>query len=392
MDNYKILLSLRILKNILNKFIDIFFVLYFLELSNSNILPLGVYNLVSMITVYIVIFMCRNFSKSKHRIILLRIGIIFNLIYFLAIILLREKLVDYMYFVGILYGLEEGFYFSVYNVFESDGVSNEKRANFIGSYTVVTSIFAVIFPLIFGSAISKVGFLNTLSIVLVIVSIKIVLSYLYKDNNIPEGKKTNMKKFYSLVKDNKKVKQMLMVKVFDGLTYSTGALSYIVTIYTIRVFLTSISLGIFTSIFEVITCLIGILFAKCIKQKHYRPVIKVSMLFTVVSLCIMIYDCNMITVVLFNLFQTFSKNLVNLINEKSQFNISNIDVLKKEYKVEYWLSNETALLIGRVISNSLFVLMAFTNSNVIIYIFVLFLVFVGTNSIKLQKVIEEDNN
>ena len=115
------------------------------------------------------------------------------------------------------------------------------------------------------------------------------------------------------------------------------------------------------------------------------------MLFTVVSLCIMIYDCNMITVVLFNLFQTFSKNLVNLINEKSQFNISNIDVLKKEYKVEYWLSNETALLIGRVISNSLFVLMAFTNSNVIIYIFVLFLVFVGTNSIKLQKVIEEDN-
>lgn len=391
MDNYKILLSLRILKNILNKFIDIFFVLYFLELSNSNILPLGVYNLVSMITVYIVIFMCRNFSKSKHRIFLLRIGIIFNLIYFLAIILLREKLVDYMYFVGILYGLEEGFYFSVYNVFASDGVSNEKRANFIGSYTVVTSIFAVIFPLIFGSAISKVGFLNTLSIVLVIVSIKIVLSYLYKDNNIPEGKKVDMKKFYSLVKDNKKVKQMLMVKVFDGLTYSTGALSYIVTIYTIRVFSTSISLGIFTSIFEVITCLIGILFAKCIKQKHYRPVIKVSMLFTVVSLCIMIYDCNMITVVLFNLFQTFSKNLVNLINEKSQFNISNIDVLKKEYKVEYWLSNETALLIGRVISNSLFVLMAFTNSNVIIYIFVLFLVFVGTNSIKLQKVIEEDN-
>ena len=28
---------------------------------------------------------------------------------------LMEKVVDYIYFVGFLYGLEEGFYYSVYN-------------------------------------------------------------------------------------------------------------------------------------------------------------------------------------------------------------------------------------------------------------------------------------
>lgn len=390
MNNYKILFCFRTLKSILNTFIDVFFVLYFLQVSNSNILPLGIYKLVSMLVVYLIIFLCRNFSKSKHRVILLRIGIVLNLIYFLTIVLLKEQIVDYMYIIGILYGLEEGFYYSVYNVFESDGINNKERAKFIGSYTALKSIFAVIFPLIFGSTIYKFGFLNSIAIVLCIVIIKIMLSYLFKDNNIPDSKKANMKKFVELIQDNKKVKQVLKVKFFDGLTYSGGALSYIITIYTIRIFSDSISLGIFTAVFEVITCLIGILFAKCIKQKHYKSVIKISMLFTIVSLCTMIYKCNIVTIILFNLFQTFSKNLVNLINESSQFNISNIDILKKEYKVEYWLSNEKALLIGRVISNSLFILMAFTNSNIIIYIFVVFLILVAKNSIKLQRIIEEE--
>ena len=98
----------------------------------------------------------------------------------------------------------------------------------------------------------------------------------------------------------------------------------------------------------------------------------------------MIYKCTIITVILFNFFQTFSKNLMSLINGNSQANISNIDILKKEFKVEYWLFNETALFIGRIISNTLFILMAFTNSNIITYSFVIFLILFAKNSIKLQ--------
>ena len=38
-----------------------------------------------------------------------------------------------------------------------------------------------------------------------------------------------------------------------------------------------------TSIFSIITCIIGILFEKCIKKAHYRPAIKISMIFTIIS-------------------------------------------------------------------------------------------------------------
>lgn len=164
-DNYKVLFSLRLLKSILQTFVDSFLVLYFLTLSNSNILPLGIYKMVSMLIVFVTIFLLRNICKSKNRVQLLRIGIFLDLIYFLSIILLRENVIDYIYVVGILYGLEEGFYYSVFNMFESNGIKNSERARFTGNYTVAESILSIAFPLIFGSLIATTSFLKSILVV-----------------------------------------------------------------------------------------------------------------------------------------------------------------------------------------------------------------------------------
>ncbi len=390
MSNYKVLFSLRILKNILTTFVDSFFVLYFLDVSNSNILPLGIYKLIAVIAIYSVIFLARNFAKSKHRINLMRIGIILDFVYFLTIILLKDKIVDYMYLIGLFYGLEEGFYYSVYNMLESDGIANEEKAKFNGSYTAVQSILAIIFPLIFGSLIYATGFIKSLLVVLAIVVIRIVLSFIFKDKNIPKSNKTNMKKYFELTKNDKRFKQLYKVLFYNGITYSEGAFSYIVTIYILKVFSNSFSLGVFTSIFSIITCILGILFAKFIKEKHYETAIKITMNFTILSLCLMIFKCNVITIVLFNLFQTISRNLVFLINNKNQLDLCNIQKVQKEYKVEYFLSTETSLVIGRIISYALFILMAYTNSNIIMFIFVLLLILYSHSSINFQKAIKED--
>ena len=389
MSNYKVLFSLRILKNILTTFVDSFFVLYFLDVSNSNILPLGIYKLIAVIAIYSVIFLARNFAKSKHRINLMRIGIILDFVYFLTIILLKDKIVDYMYLIGLFYGLEEGFYYSVYNMLESDGIANEEKAKFNGSYTAVQSILAIIFPLIFGSLIYATGFIKSLLVVLAIVVIRIVLSFIFKDKNIPKSNKTNMKKYFELTKNDKRFKQLYKVLFYNGITYSEGAFSYIVTIYILKVFSNSFSLGVFTSIFSIITCILGILFAKFIKEKHYETAIKITMNFTILSLCLMIFKCNVITIVLFNLFQTISRNLVFLINNKNQLDLCNIQKVQKEYKVEYFLSTETSLVIGRIISYALFILMAYTNSNIIMFIFVLLLILYSHSSINFQKAVKE---
>ena len=188
-NNYQILFSLRVLKNILNNFIDVFFVLYFLTVSNSNILSLGIYKLIAIIAIYLVMLLTKNFCKSEKRIYLLKIGIILYFLYFLVIIFLKEKIVNYMYFIGLLYGLEEGFYYSVFNMLETDGVENKEREKYIGSQTCVQSIISILFPLIFGSLAQKNGFIETTFFALLIVVIEIILSNLFQDKNIPKSKK-----------------------------------------------------------------------------------------------------------------------------------------------------------------------------------------------------------
>lgn len=273
---------------------------------------------------------------------------------------------------------------------ESDGVKNSQRAKFQGSYTATKAVLSIVFPLVFGSLIYTTGFLKSLIIVLIIVALRIILSFIFRDENIPKGKKADLKKYFELTKNDKRFKQLYKVEFFNGMLYSEAAFSYIVTIYIIKVFSNSFSLGIFTSIFSAITCIIGILFARYIKEKHYVSTIKVSMTLTVIFLFLMIFKCNVITIILFNLFQTISKNIVTLINGKNQSNLCNIQEIREEYKVEYWLTTETSLIIARIISSCMFILMAYTNSNIIIIAFAVFLILFAANSIKLQKAIEKE--
>lgn len=385
LDNYKILFSLRLLKSILTTFVDSFLVLYFLTLSNSNILPLGIYKIVSMSIVFITIFLLRNICKSKNRVHLLRIGIFLDLVYFLSIIFLREKVIDYIYVVGILYGLEEGFYYSVFNMFESNGVSNSERAKFTGNYTVAKSILSIVFPLIFGSLIATTSFIKSILVVLIIVVIRIILSFIFKDQNLPTTQRTNIKEYINVIKEDRNIKQIYKINFLNGLTYSEGAFHSIITIYIIKVFSDSFSLGVFTSIFSLISCLIGFLFARYIKKKNYPNIIRISMSITILSLIIMLINCNMITIILFNFFQTISKGLVDLINDNSKANISNLTSIRKEYKVEYYLGVEFMLFLGRMISQSLFIIMAFVDAIYIIPIFIIFIILLMINSIKLQN-------
>ncbi len=388
MSSYKVLFILRILKNVLTGFVESFFVLYFLDVSDNNILPLGIYKLIAVTAIYGAIFFVRNLAKSKYRVHLMRVGIFLDLAYFCTIILLKNRLVDYIYIVGVFYGLEEGIYYSVYNMIESDEITNEERAKFTGTYTAVQAVLSIAFPLVFGSLIYANGFIKSLALVVAIVLIRIFFSLYLKPKGIPKEKKTNIKKYLQRTETIPLFKQLYITEFFYGVIFTEGAFAYIVTIYIVRVFSNSFSLGIFTSLFSLVTCVIGMLFAKCMKKEHYGPAIRISMVLTVICLMVMMMNCRAETIVLFNLFYTVSKTLGTLINENIQADLSNFENIRKEYKVEYWLANETCFFAARIISNGIFIGMAFVNGNAIILIFAVFLLLMGRALANMNKMMD----
>ena len=387
--NYNSLYCMRIIKRAFGTFLEAFLVLYFFQLSDSNILPIGIYKLCAVITTWLIIFITRNICKTKHRIKLLRFGIIMYFIYFLSLILLKEKVVNYIALVGMIYGLAEGFYYSVYNMIESDGISNEKRQKFLGGTHAINDILSIVLPTFFGYIVLKTGFVNSLILIICIVTIQIVMSYLLKDINIPKHKKVDFKEFRNIVKNNNVLKLLFKMRLFEGILYAEGAFNMIVSLFIIRVFSDSFSLGIFTSIFSIVSATLGILFIKVIKVKHYKNLIIFSSLFTSISLIFMIINCNALSIIIFNFFHKISRGAMTLINVKNIHDTANDERIKNEYKVEYYVSLESFLAIGRVIGCGLFILMAFTNSNIILYIFALLLMICSFYVVKVQDAINK---
>lgn len=391
MENKEVIMYLKLLKNILSIFIDSFLVLYFLTVSENNILPLGIYKLIGVTTLFITLFLFRNISKSKNRKNLLITGIMFDLIYFLFIFTLKESIIKYSYILGIIYGLEEGLYYSVFNSYESDGITNKERLKFYGNYETYKSLVKIIFPIIFGVLITKTGFIESITLVMIIVILRIVLSFLYKDNNVPEGK-TNLKKFLDLIKDKKDIKYIFKIDFYNGFIFSSGAFTYIVTIYIIKVFNTNFSLGIFTSLFSLTSALIGYLFANYINKKEYPSLLKLSTLFTTISLLILLIKCNLITIICFNFLQTILSTLFSLINDYTKSHLSNIKEIRTKYKIEYYLCADFMLFLGRSISYILFILMAFISEFFIIPIFIIILILLIVNEVRLQSLLNNNQN
>lgn len=362
MKNQKTLFGLRLLKKITDSFIDTFFVLYFMDVSQENIVPLGIYQIIMVITVYFTIYSLRNLARTKRRIFLMRIAMLFDLIYFFTIIILQAKIVDFAYLLGLLRGLEEGFYYSVYNIMESDGVKNKDRARFTGTYKAVASAFSIILPIAFGSLIYEAGFTKGIFIIIAIVASRMVLSLAFRDSNLPRGKKTNLKKYRELVHGDQRFRWLNIVNFFNGLTASSSAFSQIITIYTLTLFSDSFSFGIFTAIFAAVSGIIGFLYAKVIKKKYYTKLVGLFYALATASLAIMLIECNAVTIILFKFWRIVAKDMTSAIIDNSIANLCNDAKVKREYKPEFYLNNEGYLVTGRVLSNILFISMAFMSS------------------------------
>lgn len=386
MNNYKILASLRLLKSTINLFVSSFFVMYFLEISNNNIPKLGLYYILVYLTVFVTIFLCRNLCKSKKRINLLRIGIVLDFVYFLLILLLNEKLVDYMYLMGVIYGLEEGFYYSVYNNFESNGISNQERAKFTGIYTCLKSVISIMIPLIFGTVITSSGFGSCTIIVLILVILQIICSFLFKDVNLVDNNKVDLKEYKNIMSKNEIIKNIYKICFFNGFIFS-GAFKSIVVVYIIKIVNTNFNLGIFTSIFAIVASVIGYLFANVIPKSKYSSIFKYLIALTIFGLVLIMIDANFITVVLFNFFQTLSSTLCGLIIENSQIDLANYDEIKNKYKVEYFIYMEKNIFIGRFFGYIMYIVIGLSQSmlltNLVLIGFIILILMLSYYSIKL---------
>ena len=382
-----IIIAINAMKKIMIIFLGPFLTAYFIKTSQESIIDLSIYYIFSYILLAIGSFIVASIINNKFRIGMFRIGVILNLI--LAIIILKENIVNHLALISILYGISSSVYWFPYNLFVINKIDNDYRTEYTVKSKIVTSIIGVLCPILLGSIITATNYELTAIIILFISMIQIVLSFLIipeKDNNLSSF---NLKNTWKKLKNNEQIRKMSTVEFFIGMNVSDGALEVLMTILIFNSFKTNLNLGIITSITTLLSILCVHLYGKFYKYKDDKKIINISSIVPVLSVLLLLIYKNNITVIIYNVCYVIFTSLLTLTREIRLFNISDSSIVDKNNQSEFFAIREGILNCGRIVGYLMLLLAGISGNQVVLNIIMILLTLsilaTGLNIKKIEK-------
>ena len=370
-------------------FLGPFLTAYFISTSTNSILNIAIYYIFTYATMALSTLVVAALAEKRNRIKIFRIGIILNFIYILIIILLKEKIINYLPIISILYGISASCYYFPYNLFIINKVKNTERTNYMVKLFITISVVGILFPIIFGSIITITNYILTAVIVLFISLIQIILSFFITDNHNGDLEEYNLKKAWLELKKNKQVINCLAGEFFIGMNICNGALETVMVILILNSFKTNINLGIITSIATLLSILVVKIYGLIYNKRDDKKVIIISSIIPVISLIIFLILKTNTTVIIYKFSYVIFAEILSLVRKIKIFNLSNSKIVNKSNQCEFNAIREVTLNVGRVTGYTLLLLAGLTQSavvlNIVTIILTLSLLVMSINLTKVKK-------
>lgn len=384
-----IIIIMDAIKKIMTIFLGPFLTAYFISTSTNSILNIAIYYIFTYATMALSTLVVAALAEKRNRIKIFRIGIILNFIYILIIILLKEKIINYLPIISILYGISASCYYFPYNLFIINKVKNTERTNYMVKLFITISVVGILFPIIFGSIITITNYILTAVIVLFISFIQIILSFFITDNHNGDLEEYNLKKAWLELKKNKQVINCLAGEFFIGMNICNGALETVMVILILNSFKTNINLGIITSIVTLLSILVVKIYGLIYNKRDDKKVIIISSIIPVISLIIFLILKTNTTVIIYKFSYVIFAEILSLVRKIKIFNLSNSKIVNKSNQCEFNAIREVTLNVGRVTGYTLLLLAGLTQSavvlNIVTIILTLSLLVMSINLTKVKK-------
>lgn len=384
-----IIIIINAMKKIMVVFLGPFLTAYFIKTSQESIMDLSIYYIFSYILLAIGTFIVAGIIKNKFRIGMFRVGVILNFFYIMSIIILKEKIIDHLVLVSILYGISSSAYWFPYNLFVINKIDNDTRTEYTVKSKIVSSIVGVLCPILLGSIITVTNYELTAVIILFISLIQIILSFMLtpeQENNLP---RFNLKNTWNKLKDNKQIRKTLVVEFFIGMNVSDGALEVLMTILIFNSFKTNMNLGIITSITTVLSMIFIHIYGKLYKNKDDKKMIIISSILPVISVFILLVWKNNITIIIYNVCYVIFTALLTLTREIRLFNLSDSYIVDRNNQSEFFAIREAVLNCGRVFGYLMLLVAGLSGSqltlNIVMVLLTLSILVMGFNIKKIEK-------
>lgn len=354
--NQKTLISIHVIRMILELFTSTFLTSHILSFSADNVLGTGLLNVglffVAEFTVYAVLYyiVCFYVDKS-NRIGFLRIGIFVNLCLLVLLVFFGEQLASWVILAGVIVGISDAFYYPSYLVMKNEFTSRKTVNDYNISSTILTNIAKVIVPTILGFLIDVSSYSNIAIYIIIISLIQFAISFIIKTKR-PENSQFELKPFFKFLKDNKEVRNKIKYTYFNALLVGAkSTYKIIVIVLTIYTFKTNLSLGLFTSIFSILIILLLMLFKKLDNKQNSNKLwfyLLIGIL-PVASCVILVAKMTKVTLIVYNFFLTLATYFSEYFGSSERDAIIK-HIGKYEYIAEHQFLIETLQNISRMVA------------------------------------------
>lgn len=370
-----IIIAIDALKKIMVIFLGPFLTAYFIKTSTESIIDLSIYYIFSYLLSGIGSFLVASIVKDKFRIGMFRVGVIINFVYIMSIVILKDKVVEHLALISILYGISQSVYWFPYNLFVINKIDNNERTDYTVKKNIIVSTVGVLCPILLGTVITATNFELTAIIILIISLIQILFSFmLTPDENSINLNKYDLVKSWKKIRKNKQIKKMLLVEFLIGFSVSDGALGTLITILIFNAFKTNMNLGIISSISTVLSIIAIKLYGKYYKNKSDKKILLISSIIPVISVFIVLMNTSNITIIIYSFcYEIFVNGILSLSRMVRLFNISDSSIIQKEDQSEFFSLREGILNFGRIVSYTILLIAGISDNTMALNIVLIIL-------------------
>ncbi|MBN2753970.1 MAG: MFS transporter [Candidatus Goldbacteria bacterium] len=324
---------------------DVFVNIYIWRLKN-NYASLSLYMLSTYAVVPFIFYANGFIARKLDRVSIYRIGIIFYAAFYLCVLVLNQKVTDYLILLGVLKGLAMGFYWFGYHVLTFDYTSPQNRDRFYSITSVASGITSLLAPPVAGYMIVKLGGYTGYYFIF-ITSALLFISAILMSSSLKSEPVDHPYKIKDLIFTRDKKWRGVLIAYFF-LAARDAITMFLFAVLLVKVTDSEFTFGRITILFSAVSITTAYLLGKISKPVHREKLILYGAIIQFAASLVLLVKIDFIFLVIQGLLFPIGDNLIRIpISAYSMDVISESDPEGKR-KMEYLVARDLPIAAGRI--------------------------------------------
>ncbi|MBM7693311.1 YQGE family putative transporter [Peribacillus deserti] len=326
------------------------FVNVYLWKQSGRFIDLGIYNLSVVFLQVFTFILAGRWAKKMDRTIVLRIGVIFLALFYLAVLIVGENATSFLFLLGGILGIGYGFYWLAFNVLTFEITEPHTRDFFNGFMGILGSAGGMIGPIMAGLIISRFdkffGYSIVFGLSLTLFSIAVILSF-YLKRRPAQGNYL----FLRILKErqhNFNWKLVTSAHFFQGLR--EGTFAFVISIFVFITTGSELAIGTYGLVNSGISFLSYYLVSRYIKKNKRKKAILAGGIGLYLSILLIVFDLSYMKLLIYASVIAICYPLLLVPFISTSYDVIGSGWKAAEMRIEYVVVKELFLNSGRMVS------------------------------------------